>query len=176
MTTVETAQIGKRGRLAWLRGRLANRPDSEHEQAIIRVVIVSLLALYFYILDDGGARAGVDYRAGFLFACAYLAIAVLIVGLIVAWPGKSVARRIFAMVGDQTTLSVLMYFGGEAGAGIYPIYLWITLGYGFRYGVAYLRPAALFSIVGFLTVTLTNESTPDGLVCMYVLEYEYSSM
>ncbi|MCX7354720.1 MAG: ATP-binding protein [Alphaproteobacteria bacterium] len=157
MTTVETAQIGKRGRLAWLRGRLANRPDSEHEQAIIRVVIVSLLALYFYILDDGGARAGVDYRAGFLFACAYLAIAVLIVGLIVAWPGKSVARRIFAMVGDQTTLSVLMYFGGEAGAGIYPIYLWITLGYGFRYGVAYLRPAALFSIVGFLTVTLTNE-------------------
>jgi two-component system, sensor histidine kinase RpfC len=157
MTTVETAQTGPRGRLAWLRGRLANRPDSEHEQAIIRVVIVSLLALYFYILDDGKVPVGVDYRAGFLFACAYLATAILIVGLIVAWPGKSVARRIFAMVGDQTTLSALMYFGGEAGAGIYPIYLWITLGYGFRYGVAYLRPAALFSILGFLAVTLTNE-------------------
>jgi two-component system sensor histidine kinase RpfC len=157
MITVETAQTGKRGRLAWLRGRLANRPDSEHEQAIIRVVIVSLLALYFYVLDDGAARAGVDYHAGFLFACAYLAIAALIVGLIIAWPGKSVARRIFAMVGDQTTLSALMYFGGEAGAGIYPIYLWITLGYGFRYGVTYLRPAALFSILGFLAVTLTSE-------------------
>ena len=157
MTTVETTQTGRRGRLAWLRGRLANRPDSEHEQAIIRVVIVSLLALYFYILDDGTARPGVDYHAGFLFACFYLATAILIVGMIVARPGKSVARRIFAMVGDQTTLSALMYFGGEAGAGIYPIYLWITLGYGFRYGVAYLRPAALFSILGFLTVTLTNE-------------------
>ncbi len=156
-TTVETAQSGKRGRLAWLRGRLANRPDSEHEQAVIRVVIVSLLALYFYILDDGTTLVGVDYHAGFLFACFYLATAVLIVGMIVARPGKSVARRIFAMVGDQTTLSVLMYFGGEAGAGIYPIYLWITLGYGFRYGVAYLRPAALFSILGFLAVTLTNE-------------------
>ena len=39
----------KRG-LDLARGRLKGRTDSEHEQAIVRIVIVGILALYYLIL------------------------------------------------------------------------------------------------------------------------------
>ncbi len=153
MTKIGSTQ----GPLAWVAGRLKNRPDSEHEQAVIRVVLVGFLTLYFGLLDPAEGAPSTDYVLGFYYALGYLLTSIAVVGCIVAWPGKSVARRIFTMFGDQSTLSALLYFGGDAGAAIYPIYLWITLGYGFRYGVAYLRPAAILSFLGFLAVTLISE-------------------
>jgi two-component system sensor histidine kinase RpfC len=153
MTKIGSTQ----GPLAWVAGRLKNRPDSEHEQAVIRVVLVGLLALYFGLLDPAEGAPSTDYVLGFYYALGYLLTSIGVVGCIVAWPGKSVARRIFTMFSDQSTLSALLYFGGDAGAAIYPIYLWITLGYGFRYGVAYLRPAAILSFLGFLGVTIISD-------------------
>ena len=147
----------RRGLKVWLGRRLKGRPDSEHQQAIIRVVIVVLLALYYGLLGHSEPGSGTDYRAGFHFALGYLAMAFAIVAWILADPRKHVPRRFVAMVGDHTTLSALLYFGGQDGAAIYPIYLWITFGYGFRYGAAYIWPAAGLSMFGFFVVTLTQE-------------------
>ena len=123
----------RQGLRARLKERLSNRPDSEHQQAIIRVVIVALLALYFGLLDRYATHTpDVHYHEGLLGALSYLVVAFGIVGWILAMPGASTVRRAVAMVGDQTTLTVLLYAGGEAGAAIYPLYLWISLGYGFR--------------------------------------------
>ncbi len=147
----------RRGLKVWLGRRLKGRPDSEHQQAIIRVVIVVLLALYYGLLGHSEPGSGTDYRAGFHFALGYLAMAFAIVAWILADPRKHVPRRFVAVVGDHTTLSALLYFGGQDGAAIYPIYLWITFGYGFRYGAAYIWPAAGLSMFGFFVVTLTQE-------------------
>ncbi|MFO0995833.1 MAG: ATP-binding protein [Alphaproteobacteria bacterium] len=157
MTMSETSAASARGPLAWIAGRLRNRPDSEHEQAIIRVVLVGLLSLYFGLLNPADGGPSTDYALGFYYALGYLFTSIGVVACIILWPAKSVARRVFTMVGDQSTLSALMYFGGEAGAAIYPIYLWITLGYGFRYGVVYLRPAAILSALGFAGLALVSE-------------------
>jgi len=137
--------------------RLRQRGDSEHEQAIIRIVIVTFLAAYFLVLSFNSGFVFRAYTTGFLFGLGYLVLSVSYLALIIARPQKSVPRRLFAMVTDFVTLSVLMHLGGEPGAALYLIYLWITFGNGFRYGVPYLVASAATSIVGFLTVVLTTE-------------------
>ena len=73
---------------------------------------------------------------------AYLLLSVVYIALIVISPAPSTVRRLAAMVTDYLVLSLLMHLGDEAGTPLYLLYLWITFGYGFRYGVAYLALAA----------------------------------
>ncbi len=145
------------GPVAQLKRRLAGRADSEHEQAIIRVIIVALLlALFGMLATVEPPPASTNYPAAVVAASTYLLIAIGIVSAIIARPAVSPRRRMFAMVGDFTTMTLLLHFGDEAAAAIYPIYLWIAFGYGFRYGVRYLAAAVAFAFCGFLIVVLTT--------------------
>lgn len=136
--------------------RLQGRSDSEHEQAIIRFVIVFVAATYFYLLHHNAEFSNEAYEHSVLVVGAYLLLSVIYIALIIVSPAPSRARRLAAMVTDYLVLSALMHFGEEAGTPLYLLYLWITFGYGFRYGVAYLAIAALVSILGFLWVILTT--------------------
>src|SRR5690606_33524519 len=105
--------------------RLKGRPDSEHEQAIVRVVIVALLALYFWVLRDAAEGDPAGMRSALLCAVAYLVLSVGYVAMIIAWPQKCVPRRLAAIATDNGTISALMYFGGELGSPFYLLYLWV---------------------------------------------------
>lgn len=140
-----------------LKSRLAGRADSEHEQAIIRVVIVALLLTLFAALAAGHHLPhSTNYVAAVVAASVYLLVAIVIVAMIVVHPGVSPRRRLVGMVGDFTTMTLLLHFGNEAAAAIYPIYLWIAFGYGFRYGLRYLAAAVAMAFAGFLAVVLTT--------------------
>ncbi len=159
-----------------LGGRLRNRTDSEHEQAIVRIVIVGLLFLFFLIHPAGGPGAEFTLEPGAYVAGGYLVLSVIYIVLILLWPKTAPVRRLTAMVTDFTTISVLMYLGGEAAAPFYPIYLWIALGNGFRYGLPYLGASVVASVCGFSAVVLTTsfwrEEWPLGvglLVALIVL-------
>ena len=136
----------KRG-IGLVRRRFKGRTDSEHEQATVRIVIVAILALYFLILDWVYGFEQPRFTWGLIWAATYLAISMGYVAAIVARPAASPIRRLTAMVTDLGTLSILMYWGQESGTPLYPIYLWITFGNGFRYGNRYL---------GFGRLTLTT--------------------
>jgi len=137
--------------------RLRNRPDSEHEQAIVRIVIVGFLFLFFLLHQADGPESEFTLGPGAYVAGAYLALSLIYFGLIVLRPQAAPLRRLTAMVGDFTTISALMYLGGEPAAPFYPIYLWISLGYGFRYGLPYLTASMIVSICGFSAVVLTTD-------------------
>jgi two-component system sensor histidine kinase RpfC len=132
--------------------RLRNRPDSEHEQALVRLLIVGLLAIYHLhdrsaAVDTGGGLVPLDYLAiGYpLFALAYV-VAVLV------RPAPSPIRRLIGMAFDFSGLSLFLHFGGEPAAPFFALYLFIVLGYGFRYGVPYLAAAIACAVGGFLAV------------------------
>ena len=72
----------------------------------------------------------------------YLVLSAVYVGLIIVRPGVSHARRVVAMVTDMTMISAAMYWGRESATLLYPIYLWVTFGNGFRYGNRYLALSA----------------------------------
>jgi len=141
--------------LALVRRRLRGRPDSEHEQAIVRIVITALASAYFLVLDWIHAFNDPHFVWGTLLTAGYLVISAVYVGLIIARPGVSPIRRITAMVTDMAMISVLMYWGRESATLLYPIYLWVTFGNGFRYGNRYLAYSAAASVLGFLPLTFT---------------------
>jgi two-component system, sensor histidine kinase RpfC len=58
-------------------------------------------------------------------------------------------RRYARMAGDALVITGVLLAAGESGAPLAAIYLWVTLGNGFRYGMPYLLAAMLLSLAGF---------------------------
>ncbi len=141
----------------WLRQRLSGRPDSEHEQAVIRVVIGLIVFCYFLISAIQSDFQSPEVMRGLLISGMFLGFALLLFGSVLLWPRRSVTRRVVGMLGDLGTTSYGMYATGEVGAPLVGVYLWVAMGNGFRYGVRYLFAATAISISGFLGVMLLNE-------------------
>jgi hypothetical protein len=97
----------------FLRERLRRRLDSEHEQAFLRVVIVFILAAYYFTLAALGNFTTPALAWGFYWALGYLLLSLVYVGLILAWPHISPPRRLAAMVTDFATLTAMMHWGAR---------------------------------------------------------------
>lgn len=141
--------------IQWIRTRLADRPDSEHEQALIRVgfalIIMALLPLMLH-----GEASTEALRLGLMIAIASLVAAIVLFGHIVLRPGASPGRRLCGMAIDTLGVNGIMLIGGVATAAFYPILLWIVFGHGFRFGRAYLFAAAGSALVQFAAVVALN--------------------
>ena len=144
-----------RDAVADIRQRIRSRPDTEFQQVVIRVVIGVVFFAYFaspivHLTASTLAHVHV-VLTGF--------IAITLVMLVMVAMSKSAvpARRVFGMVLDFSTASYLMFQAGESGSPLLVVYLWVTLGNGFRYGVNYLFISAAFAIAGFASVMLLSD-------------------
>lgn len=156
--------------LVSLKQRLANRPDSEHGQAIVRLVIVSIVLVYFFSGFFASRMDEASLKLTRMVVVLSITISTAIFGAIVWRPAKSVARRVFGMAHDVAAISSSIYLGEGAGTAVAVIYLWITLGNGFRYGIRYLYACAVFSIAGFSVVyTLSEYWQGQGLLSLNIL-------
>ncbi|MGA8278923.1 MAG: ATP-binding protein [Rhodanobacteraceae bacterium] len=139
-----------------LRATFASRPDSEHEQAIVRIAIVGLFLIYLLGVASASGMNGLLPRVLF-----YLSAEALIgIGLffaILRQPGVSHARRWIGMIADYAAMFAIMRLGGEELAPLYVVYLWVTIGNGLRYGPRYLRAAVAIAAVSFFGVMATTE-------------------
>ena len=151
-------------RFSATRQALAGRPDTEHEQAIVRVLVVAVLCGYL----APEAFAGSDL-ATIQVMFAYLAISVALFLLILVSPGISPARRVAAMVADNVVVTWCMAFLGEHAAPLVLVYVWITLANGFRFGQRYLLMSLGFSVAGMLFVVSTSEFWQQHKVVGYGL-------
>ncbi|OGA38658.1 MAG: hypothetical protein A3G28_05295 [Betaproteobacteria bacterium RIFCSPLOWO2_12_FULL_68_19] len=138
--------------LGRVRERLHTRPDTEHEQAIVRLVVGAVILVYLVM----GATAG-EIEPTVVVMAAYLAVAALIFTHILAAPGESPARRVLATALDIGTLTGLMGLLGERAAPLFLIYVWVTLANGFRFGQRYLLVSLAFSVAGFSLVLWQND-------------------
>jgi two-component system sensor histidine kinase RpfC len=143
--------------------RFAARPDSEHEQIMIRVGMgVAVLAYTFGLLAvDSVDEAGL--ADAFLVAAVGQSLAWLFLAHIVMRPEPAAWRRIAAMGLDVGSLSLFLHLGGSAVAAWYPVYLWVSFGYGFRYGNRHLLLCGTASVAGFGFVVATTEFWQDDL-------------
>ena len=66
--------------------------------------------------------------------------------------GWRLAQRVASIILDNLSISCVLYIGGQTLAGIYVLYLWITIGYGMRYGAAYLYGNLAVSFCSFVVV------------------------
>jgi two-component system, sensor histidine kinase RpfC len=138
-----------RGLLAPLRARLSARPDSEHEQAFVRVVIA--LALGVYLLD-APALTLVHVGPDTLVFLAYLGTSVAILASVLASTSVSHVRRCMGLVADLSTIAFSMWFFGERALPLLLVYAWVTLANGFRFGPRYLVASMGLSLTSFAIV------------------------
>lgn len=137
-----------------VRRRLAKRPDSEHAQNFIRIIIAVLLVLYLWAMGRDEPNAEYLKATWWVLACEMVVALSLFAGIL--WnPGVSHVRRVIGMLGDYTCIVVLMRATGDAGAVFYVVCLWVTIGNGLRYGSNYLLVATAMGSVSLLLVILT---------------------
>jgi two-component system sensor histidine kinase RpfC len=135
-----------------LRARLATRPDTEHEQGILRLIMCVLC--FAYLLPG----ALVHHDALAILAPSAFVVLALLIFLWIAYSTKiSPVRRVFAQFVDITAISTCMLIFGESGAQFFLFYLWVTLGSGFRFGAPYLLSELAMSVVGFGIVIYFND-------------------
>ena len=136
------------------RKRLSEREDAEHLQVAIRIAIVSVAMVYFFsdYFAAGADSAANVYLARWAVSISF-AITIAIAVAAFVRPFVSVSRRVIGMVHDVVAISTAMYLGEGGAAGVAAIYLWVTLGNGFRYGNAYLYGCAVMSFVCFAAVS-----------------------
>ena len=140
-----------KGLMQLLRARLANRPDSEHAQDLVRIVITALFITYlgwrFLFLDTDDTLFQT-----WLILVGELIVAVGLLVAILMRPGVSATRRWIGMLTDYSAMGWIMCIQGETVSPLYAVYLWVTIGNGMRYGHRYLRAATALATISFFCV------------------------
>src|ERR1700676_3927763 len=139
-------------RVKVLRRRLKARADTEHEQAILRILIVAVVLAYMgATYSPSAAAAGLGHRELLLLEglAAALALALSLFVAICVWPAPNVPRRVLGMLADAGAATFFMFLAGESGVSMVGVYLFITFGNGFRYGLAYLFACQVLCLVGY---------------------------
>jgi two-component system, sensor histidine kinase RpfC len=137
-----------------LRVRLAERPDTEHEQALLRIVIVGMFLGYMAFADGWpGGWSAHDTRMVAILAI-FLAIATAIFVAICVRPAPNVPRRLIGMLADSAGCTWYMWVAGDYGFFVIGVYLFITFGNGFRYGSRYLFGCQALCMTGLIGVLM----------------------
>jgi two-component system sensor histidine kinase RpfC len=137
---------------ATLSRRFRHRPDSEHEQALVRLVIALIIVSYLGWLQ----RAGESTSPMLLVMLAESCVGIGLLAAIAWQPGVSHLRRWIGMLADYSTLTCLMVLSPAPLAPLYVIILWVTMGNGLRFGGRYLAASSALGVASFLTVIVRS--------------------
>ncbi len=136
--------------------RRADILGREQGQALVRVAVSATVIGYLL-----ARHAPLDFSQPppfwLVFVLVFLAFSVVVALSALRARETSVIRRVAANVADITAVSYLMSSTGEASAPLFVIYLWVTLGNGFRFGLAAMGISTALSIAGFAVVMATSE-------------------
>ncbi|HZT50652.1 MAG TPA: ATP-binding protein [Stellaceae bacterium] len=132
----------------------ADRADGEPQQAIVRIFLAGAALAYLCGLVVAGISP----------ANLQQLLMVVVVGATAAWLlflgalfGPSAApRRLATMLVDVALISAFLHLGGGATAPWVAAYLWMSLGYGLRFGAVTLLGAVATTELGFAAVYLAT--------------------
>ena len=137
---------------------LSRRPDSEHEQALIRVVLTTATFIYLrtYWIESLGRHLTPEESRLFWTSAIYPIFSFALFLMITIAPGVSPLRRFLGIIGDLCLAAYGISVVGSAGGPLYVIMLWVIFGNGFRYGRKYLFVSAAIGTVSFGVAIFEN--------------------
>lgn len=130
----------------FIREQLSNRPDSEHQQAIIRLLVLGTATLYAAGVTIFSRWDGQNPSLPFFIE---FVVGLGLLGSIILNPGISHVRRVLGMLIDYSMMTISMVMVGEPMAALIVVMLWVTVGNGLRYGIKFLRAAVVLGVVAF---------------------------
>ena len=129
--------------------RIKSSPGREFEQSILRLIIALHVFVYTVFISNDYLAFAWDTASGIIL---YMTAAIILFLWLVKSPVKTPLRYIFGSIIDILGLSYGMYLSGNLGIALYPLFLLVIFGYGFRFGRRYLALTTVESIVGFVVV------------------------
>ncbi len=147
-----------------MRQRLHGRPDSEHAQVFVRIVITLLFSVYLGWKVDWSNHSSALFST-WLILLGELAMSIGLLGAILVAPQASPVRRWLGMLADYAAIGGVMLLQGEPASPLCAIYLWVTIGNGMRYGPRYLYASTALAALSFAAVMM---STPYWLQNRYL--------
>ena len=126
--------------------------DVELEQAGMRLLLVFSGVLYTVFLALMGKLEGGFSHPVILLGASYTVFSLIIILQTYLYPDGARWRHTAYMACDVALVCVLLYLLGEYGVPFFAVYLWLTVGNGFRYGYKELNLCAIMSLTGFIIV------------------------
>ncbi|MGK6320246.1 hybrid sensor histidine kinase/response regulator [Sphingomonas sp. DT-204] len=126
--------------------------DTERGQALVRLVLIPIYSLHFLVVSIISSFLLFD---NFLFVSLYiiyLATSTWIFIWVTRNPGFNFPRRLIAFGADYVIITASLAVGEHVLLPVYAVLLWVTVGYGIRYGSRYLVAATIIAL-GSLTIT-----------------------
>jgi two-component system sensor histidine kinase RpfC len=155
--------------IRWVFARLRLGQGSEYQIIINRLVIGFGVFSYLLSLEIISGRWQAS-GATLLTSGSYAVLGVAFFLDLVIRGRPSRLRIALQLVTDIGALTIGMHVGGRVMAPLYPIYLWAVLGYGFRFGIAYLGAATACAFAGFaICVTTTGFWRDDTFLSLGLL-------
>lgn len=151
------ARIEKCDRTRQRKDMQEKQRDTERSQATVRLVMGLVGTLYAPMLAIAGVLPMDAATIMVAHGTTFLVVSVCLRLAIIRWPGNYPSRRVFAMLLDYSALGFHMILGGEALLPVYALVLWVTVGYGIRYGSRYL---ALSTGIALLDLAVVAHLTP----------------
>lgn len=130
-----------------------SKSDPVLSQAVARTIFSLLSLLTFFAFDRYFAQS---YTAAMTVAGIHLCYAISILFLEYHRPKNSLLRKYTGIVADLGALSAIVAFSDMRAVFIYPVFLWVVVGNGMRYGPKYLKSAMAISVVLFTAATFWN--------------------
>lgn len=137
--------------------RAAKAIDEELAQSRARFLIsciVALSATAYGLRHGDGGHESAGVVAGVIGA--YLAFSGAWYLLVRRTPGRWVWRRHISLFSDLAIMTVFMSLGGRQTALFYPLFLWIIIGNGIRFGERLLAMGMVMGTAGFGFVLHAN--------------------
>ena len=130
---------------------------SEYQQAVIRVVILSAIFIYFVSIYHLNHIQLVASQSMVVLVGTFLAGSLLNILSFRFISGKCIVRRVLTLLIDLSVLSYGLHIGGSAATVCFFVYLWLLVGYGLRYGQSYLFAGTIIGGLGFTAVLLHTD-------------------
>jgi len=132
--------------------------DEELSQSRARVVITGIATLAFAAV---GLHKGLDQAGqlvqGLVVCLLYLLFAVSWYVMVYRLPGKWPLRRYVTIFADLGIMTFWLHFGDKHVASYYPIFLWVIIGNGIRFGERHLKVGIVTGALGFGSLLVFND-------------------
>lgn len=123
--------------------------NTEIEQSLLRIVVLTILTSYTTFL---AARSQLTVETGYwsiIASSSYLLVAIFLFFAASFELVNASLRRMTGMFCDIAMTTIGIHSLSEYGIPLFVLYVWISIGNGFRYGATYLLICTIFSIIGF---------------------------
>lgn len=137
---------------SYLRARA--RGGDEFESRMFSFVIMAFIISYL-LIDEAWTNS--SHRAALILTSSYFLSCLALLYAIHRSPRRSPLRHTLTMATDVGATTGCMYLAGSSGSLFYPLYLWICIGQGFRYGLPYLYLCMVFNILSFGSLVVFSE-------------------